>query len=91
MLVFANTLGDAKKLKKELEEFCMHAKLSVNSSKTKIMLVKIQNNVCIIYNNESLESVESSKYLGLEVHLRTYVILEKLSVISSINTFLTLW
>ena len=40
VLVFANTLGDAKKLKKELEEFCMHAKLSVNSCKTKTMLVK---------------------------------------------------
>ena len=36
----ANTLGDAQKLMKALEIFCMHSKLSVNSSKTKTMLVK---------------------------------------------------
>ena len=47
----------------------MHTKLSVNSSKTKIMLVKSQkrDKSCILYNNEPLEYVESFKYLGLEV------------------------
>ena len=47
----------------------MHTKLSVNSSKTKIMLVKSQkrDKPCIMYNNEPLECVESFKYLGLEV------------------------
>ena len=47
----------------------MHSGLSVNSSKTKIMLVKSQNKEkpCIMYNNEPLESVKSFKYLGLEV------------------------
>ena len=40
VLLFANTLGDAQKLMKALEKVYMHTKLSVNSSKTKIMLVK---------------------------------------------------
>ena len=49
--------------------FSMHMKVSVNSSKTKIMLVKNQkrDKPCIMYNNESLECVENFKYLGLEV------------------------
>ena len=47
----------------------MHTKLSVNSSKTMIMLVKsqIKDNPCIMYNNGPLEYVESFKYLGLKV------------------------
>ena len=40
VVFFANTLEDAQKLMKALEIFCMHTKLSVNISKTKIMLVK---------------------------------------------------
>ena len=68
-MLFANTLGDAQKLMKVLEKFCMHTKLSVNSSKTKIMLVRSQkrDQPCIMYNSEPLECVESFKYLGLEV------------------------
>jgi hypothetical protein len=40
VVLFANTLEDVQKLMKILERFCMHSKLSVNSSKTEIMLVK---------------------------------------------------
>ena len=43
VVLFANTLGDTQKLMRALEEFCMHSKLSVNSSKTRSMLVKSQN------------------------------------------------
>ena len=42
VVFFANTLGDAQKLMKALEKNCMHTKLSVNNSKSKIMLVKSQ-------------------------------------------------
>ena len=37
-----------------LEQFCTHTKLSVNSSKSEIMLMKRQNkdNSCIMYNDE---------------------------------------
>ena len=54
---------------KALEIFCMHTKFSVNISKTKIMLVKSQkrDKLCIMYNNEPLDCVESFKYLGLQV------------------------
>ena len=40
VVLLANTLGNAQKLMKALEIVFMHTKLSVNSSKTKIMLVK---------------------------------------------------
>ena len=68
VVLFANILGDAQKLMKALEKICMHTKLSVHSSKTKIMLVKSQkrDKSCIMYNNEPLECMESFKYLGLE-------------------------
>mgnify|MGYP000356056005 CR=1 FL=1 len=47
----------------------MHTKLSVDTFKIKIILVKrqIKDKPCIIYSNEPLEIVESFKYLGLEV------------------------
>ena len=64
VVFFANTLGDAQKLMKALEIFCMHTKLSVNISKTKIMLVKSQkrdnsnskNNSKALYIQTCLES-----------------------------------
>ena len=43
VVIFANTLGDAQKLMKALKIFCMHKKLSVNNTTTKIMLMKNQN------------------------------------------------
>jgi hypothetical protein len=51
IVLFANNLEDAQKLMKILKRFCIHNKVSVNSSKTKIMLVKSQNkekpeNIC---------------------------------------------
>ena len=69
VVFFANTSGDAQKLMKALEKNCMDTRLSVNSSKTKIMLVKSKkrDKPCIMYNNEPLKCVESFKYLGLEV------------------------
>ena len=49
--------------------FAMHRKLSVNSCKAKIMLVKsqIKDKPCIMYNNEPLDTMERFKYLGLEI------------------------
>ena len=66
IVFFANTSRDAPKA---LELFCMHTKLSVNSSQIKMMLVKNQKNdkPCIRYNNEPLKCVEWFKYLALEV------------------------
>ena len=69
VVLFANTLEDTQKLMRTLEEFCMHIKLSANSSKTKIMLEmsQIKDKQCTMYNYEQLETTESFKYLGLEV------------------------
>ena len=71
VVFFTNILGDAQKLMKASEILCMRTKLSVNNSKTKIMLVKSQkkDKPCIMYNNEPLECVERFKYLGLEMSL----------------------
>ena len=38
----AYTLEDAQKFISAVENFCMHSKLSVNTSKTKVMNVKTQ-------------------------------------------------
>ena len=65
----SSTLRDAHKLMKASEKLCMHTKLNVKSSKTKIMVVKSQrkDKSCNMYYNEPLECVESFKYFGLEV------------------------
>ena len=58
-----------KSLRGHWKSFVSITNLTINISKTKIMFVKRQKRYkpCIIYNNESLECVESFKYLGLEV------------------------
>ena len=43
VVLFANTQADTQKLMRALEEFGMHTKLSVDNSKTKIMLMNFQN------------------------------------------------
>ena len=63
----------------------MHRKLSVNSCKAKIMLVKsqIKDKPCIMYNNEPLDTMERFKYLGLEIPSN-----HRWNECSSANTFL---
>ena len=60
LVLFANALGDAQKT---LENICIHTKLSVNCSKTKIMLVKSpkKDKPCIMYNNKPLDCVQRFK------------------------------
>ena len=69
-LFFANTLEDVQTLVKTLIFFYMRTKLSVNNSKTTIILVKSQekDKPCIMNNNEPLDCVENLKYVSLEVH-----------------------
>ena len=69
VVLLAHEVKDAQRLMQVLEKFCMHSGLSVNVTKTKVMLVKTRDkeNPCIVYNNEPLEVVESFKYLGLEI------------------------
>ena len=52
-MLFANTLGDAQKVMKTFQYFCLHTKLSVNKSRGKIMFVKSKTKKpCIMYGNE---------------------------------------
>ena len=66
MIHFANTLGDAQKLMWALIAFCVHIKLSSNSSKID-MKSQNKDKPCIMYNYEPLETIYSFKYLCLEV------------------------
>ena len=52
-LFLANNLKDAKNLIRAIEMFYRHVKMSVNSSKMKIMLIKSQNKErpCVFYYN----------------------------------------
>ena len=69
VVLLAHTIEDAQKPMSVLETFFFHSGLIVNTSKTKVMLVKTHNKEtpCIVYNKEQLEVVESFKYLGLKV------------------------
>ena len=60
-------LKDAYKLMSVLKNICLHNKLNFNASKTKVMLVRNQNNdkPCIVNNNESFQIIESIPYIGL--------------------------
>ena len=66
-MLFAITLEDVQKHMRTLEEFCIHTKLSVNSSYTKSMLVmrQIKDKQCIMYNHEQHETMESLNTLAL--------------------------
>ena len=60
VMLFANTLEDAQKLTRALEEFSMRTKLSVNSSKMKMILARNKNKAklgIIMYNNEPLKTM----------------------------------
>ena len=57
VVLLAHTLEDAQKLMVVLEEFCLHMLNQTN----------YKEKPCIMYNNETLEVVESFKYLGLEI------------------------
>ena len=69
VVLFTHTLEDAQKMMEVLKAFCAHSSLIVNEQKTKIMLAKTlrTDQPLIVYNGKSIETVESFKYLGLEV------------------------
>ena len=69
VVLFTHTLEDAQKMMEVLKAFCAHSGLIVNEQKTKIMLAKTlrTDQPLIVYNGKSIETVESFKYLGLEV------------------------
>ena len=52
VVLMAHTEEEAQKLMNTLEKFCMHSGLTVNGSKTKVMLVKTHNKEkpCILYD-----------------------------------------
>ena len=111
MVFFSNTLEDAQKVTRALDEFHWYTKFNVNDFKTNIMLVKsqIKDKPCIMYNNEPLNVWKAKYTFALKllriidrmnvlhityrrerehiIHLRTYAIMKKLSVESSINIF----
>lgn len=69
IVLLAKTQEGAQKLMHILDIFCHCSGLQVNTDKTKVMLVKTHKGVQphITYRGEGLETVESFKYLGIEV------------------------
>jgi hypothetical protein len=51
-----------------LKDFCSNMGMTVNTDKTKVMIIK-SNNIpydTFVYDNNNLEEVTSYKYLGIE-------------------------
>ena len=68
-VLFAHTPQALSSLLKDLENYCQQWRLSVNTKKTKIMIFENgrHTNYDFVFNNVTLETVTSFKYLG--VHL----------------------
>jgi hypothetical protein len=53
-----------------LKDFCSNTGMTVNTDKTKVMIVKSNkmNYDTFVYDNNNLEEVNSYKYLGINIH-----------------------
>jgi hypothetical protein len=62
-----NDLG--KKLR-ILKDFCSNMGMTINTNKTKVMIIKSNKTTydTFIYDNNNLEEVTSYKYLGINIH-----------------------
>jgi hypothetical protein len=53
-----------------LKDFCSNMGMTVNTDKTKVMIIK-SNKIpydTFVYDNNNLEEVNSYKYLGIDIH-----------------------
>jgi hypothetical protein len=53
-----------------LKDFCFRMGITVNTEKTKVMIIKSKRITynTFVYDNNSLEEVPSYKYLGINIH-----------------------
>ena len=53
-----------------LKDFCSNMGMTVNTNKTKVMIIK-SNKITydtFVYDNNNLEEVNSYKYIGIDIH-----------------------
>ena len=66
----ARSPSDLDKQLRTLKDFCSNMGMTVNTDKTKIMIIKSKKDIYakFIYDNRNLEEVTSYKYLGIDIH-----------------------
>jgi hypothetical protein len=67
MVVIPHDLGKQLRI---LKDFCSNMGMTVNTDKTKVMIIK-SNKITydtFIYDNNNLEELTSYKYLGIDIH-----------------------
>ena len=62
--------SDLDKKLRLLKDFCSNMGMTVNTDKTKVMIIKSKNDTYanFMYDNSNLEEVSSYKYLGIDIH-----------------------
>jgi len=60
-------LGEQLKI---LKDFCSNMGMTINTNKTKVMIIKSNKITCdtFVYDDNNLEEVTSYKYLGIFIH-----------------------
>ena len=64
------SLYDLNKQLRILKDFCSNMGMTINTNKTKVMIIK-SNKIhydTFVYDNNNLEEVTSYKYLGIYIH-----------------------
>ena len=53
-----------------LKDFCSTMGMSVNTNKTKVMIIKSKDDTYanFVYGNNNMEEMSSYKYLGIDIH-----------------------
>ena len=66
----ARCSSDLDKQLRLLKDFCSNMGMTVNTDKTKVMIIKSKNDTYanFMYDNSNLEEVSSYKYLGIDIY-----------------------
>ena len=70
IVLLARCPSDLDKQLKLLKDFCSTMGMTVNTDKTKVMIIKSKKDTYanFMYDNSNLEEVSSYKYLGIDTH-----------------------
>jgi len=70
IVLMARSPHDLENQQRILKDFCSNMGMTVNTDKTKVMIIK-SNKITydtFVYDNNNLEEVTSNKYLGIDIH-----------------------
>ena len=70
IVLLARCPSDLVKKLRLLKDFCSTMGMTVNTDKTKVMIIKSKKDTYtnFVYENSNLEEVSSYKYLGIDIH-----------------------